>query len=246
MSVNPWKSTPQWIGAIICRRFSKVSHRFEAKMWGLSLLAIFTFRQTAKQSVFLRIQVCTSSQTKGLERGWKQRARLGRDAFSPASHALRGCEDRALRTRKTLTPRFTLCVFMGNLSSKTLKYHISLMTYDLKFFAPLRTRRHTMAANEGVTEATESFTKMIQILSFLTFLMIYVPILYLPTFSESNAWDFHLVMTGISGDVPATSEDLWRLSEVFQTLPKMSPDLPKTFEQFRSHLKDDNFSVLCC
>ena len=133
MSVNPWKSTPQWIGAIICRRFSKVSHRFEAKMWGLSLLAIFTFRQTAKQSVFLRIQVCTSSQTKGLERGWKQRARLGRDAFSPASHALRGCEDRALRTRKTLTPRFTLCVFIGNLSSKTLKYHISLMTYDLKF-----------------------------------------------------------------------------------------------------------------
>ena len=32
----------------------------------------------AKQSVFLHIQVCTSSQTKGLERGWKQRARLGR------------------------------------------------------------------------------------------------------------------------------------------------------------------------
>ena len=31
-------------GAIsICRRFSKVSHRFEAKMRGLSLLAIFTF-----------------------------------------------------------------------------------------------------------------------------------------------------------------------------------------------------------
>ena len=30
--------------------------------------------------VFLRIQVRASSQTKGLERGWKQRARLGRDA----------------------------------------------------------------------------------------------------------------------------------------------------------------------
>ena len=31
-------------GAIsICRRFSKVSHRFEAKMCGLSLLVIFTF-----------------------------------------------------------------------------------------------------------------------------------------------------------------------------------------------------------
>ena len=27
----------------ICRRFSKVSHRFQAKMCGLSLLAIFTF-----------------------------------------------------------------------------------------------------------------------------------------------------------------------------------------------------------
>ena len=54
-------------------------------------------RQTAKQSAFLRIQVRASSQTKGLERGWKQRARLGRDV----------CEARALRARKTLTPRFT-------------------------------------------------------------------------------------------------------------------------------------------
>ena len=36
--------------------------------------------QTAKQSVFLRIQVRASSQTKGVERGWKQRTRLGRDA----------------------------------------------------------------------------------------------------------------------------------------------------------------------
>ena len=65
-----------------------------------------------KQSVFLRIQVRASSQTKVLERGWKQRARLGRDAkgktdrwfFSLASHALRVCAPRA---RKTLTPRFT-------------------------------------------------------------------------------------------------------------------------------------------
>ena len=31
-------------GAIsVCRRFSKASHRFEAEIWGLSLLAIFTF-----------------------------------------------------------------------------------------------------------------------------------------------------------------------------------------------------------
>ena len=41
---------------------------------------------------FLRIQVRASIQTKGLERGWQQRARLGKDAkifFSLASHALR-------------------------------------------------------------------------------------------------------------------------------------------------------------
>ena len=49
-------------------------------------------RQTAKQSAFLRIQVRASSQTKGLERGWKQRERLGREARF---------------ARKTLTPRFT-------------------------------------------------------------------------------------------------------------------------------------------
>ena len=59
-----------------------------------------TSEWTAKQSVFLRIQVRSSSQTKGLGRGWKQRARLGRDAR-------RACETRALRARKTLTPRFT-------------------------------------------------------------------------------------------------------------------------------------------
>ena len=39
--------------------------------------------KTAKQSVFLRIQVWASSQTKGRERGWKQRARLGKGFLSP-------------------------------------------------------------------------------------------------------------------------------------------------------------------
>ena len=43
---------------------------------------------TAKQFIFFSIQVCANSQTKGLERGWKQRVRLGRDAKnSLASHA---------------------------------------------------------------------------------------------------------------------------------------------------------------
>ena len=56
---------------------------------------------------------------------------------------------------------------------------------------------------------------------FLSLLTIYVPMLYLPAFSESNAWDFHLVMTDISGNVPATSEDFRRITEDFRTLPKI-------------------------
>ena len=81
---------------------------------------------------------------------------------------------------------------------------------------------------------------------FLSLLTIYVPMLYLPAFSESNAWDFHLVMTDISGNVPATSEDFRRITEDFRTLPKIKcPQLfQKTFEHFRSYLKDDTFSAL--
>ena len=51
--------------------------------------------QTAKQSVFLRIHVRASTQTKGLERDGKQRARLGRGEVC------------ALYAHKTLKPRFT-------------------------------------------------------------------------------------------------------------------------------------------
>ena len=47
---------------------------------------------TTEQSVFMRIQVRASSQTKGVEQGWKQ---------------WRACEARAVRARRTLTPRFT-------------------------------------------------------------------------------------------------------------------------------------------
>ena len=46
-------------------------------------------------------------------------------------------------------------------------------------------------------------------------------IVYLPTFSESNAWDFHLVMTEISGNVLVTSKDFQRISKDFQTLLKI-------------------------
>ena len=63
-------------------------------------------KRRKKQSVFLRIQVRATIQTKGLEQGWKQRARLGRDAkntvfFLPPHTPF------ALRERNTHTPRFT-------------------------------------------------------------------------------------------------------------------------------------------
>ena len=66
-------------------------------------------------------------QTKGLKRDWKQRARLG--SFSSlASHALRVCEARALRLRKTLTPRFT--DFFNDFEEKT-RLFCSLVTVRL-------------------------------------------------------------------------------------------------------------------
>ena len=62
------------------------------------------------------IQVRASSQTKGLERVSKQRARLGRDAkntfFSLASHVLRACKARARRARKTLAPRLPISLLI--------------------------------------------------------------------------------------------------------------------------------------
>ena len=58
----------------------------------------FSLFSSLQNSLYFSVNSSTrGSQTKGLERGWKQRARLGRDV----------CEARALRARKTLTPRFT-------------------------------------------------------------------------------------------------------------------------------------------
>ena len=73
----------------------------------------------------------------------------------------------------------------------------------------------------------------------------YTDCVYLPTFSESNAWDFFFVMTGISGKVLATSKHFHQLSEDFWTLPKMSADVRKTFQHFRSYLKDNNNILVC-
>ena len=49
-------------------------------------------------------------------------------------------------------------------------------------------------------------------------------ILYLPTFSELNVWDFPLVMAWISENVLSISKDFWWFSEDFWKLPKMSED----------------------
>ena len=128
-------------------------------------------------------------------------------------------------------------------------YHVPSVVNDLwyQIYAPLRTCEHTMAAqNEGVTQAIGSFYWDDSETVFLGILTIYVSILYLPTVSKSNAWDFRLVMTEISVNVQATSEDFRRISEDFRTLPKIKcPQMfPKTFEHFQSYLKDDTFSVL--
>ena len=53
-------------------------------------------------------------------------------------------------------------------------------------------------------------------------------IVYLPTFSESNAWDFHLACDRGSENVPLTLEDFWQLLNVSE----MSKDVWETFEQY--------------
>ena len=57
----------------------------------------------------------------------KQRATLGRDAKSLLSHSLRACDARALRARKTLTPRFT--AFFTDFEKKN-RLLCSLVTTD--------------------------------------------------------------------------------------------------------------------
>ena len=79
----------------------------------------------------------------GLERSWKQRARLARDAKkiknkkiplarapALASHALPACEARVLRARKTLTPRFN--DFFTDFEKKTDCFAVYPAGYQLK------------------------------------------------------------------------------------------------------------------
>lgn len=67
---------------------------------------------------------------------------------------------------------------------------------------------------------------------------------HLPTFFESNVWDFCLVIDGISENVPVTSEDFRRFSEGFRMFPNTSKDAPTKIDHFQSHIKDNNLSAL--
>ena len=96
------------------------------------------------------------------------------------------------------------------------------------------------AANEGARKAIASHYR-----SFLIFLQ---STSQYYTFCESNAWDFHLFMTAISGNDPAISEYFRRISEDFQTLPKFkcTQMFRKTLEHFRSYLKTANLACFYC
>ena len=91
---------------LVCCLFNGLILKKKGKLitWNhRKILSLVVYRlQDSPYFCIFKIQVHTSSQTKGLERRWKQRARLRRDAkfFSLASQALRF-------VLKTLMPRFT-------------------------------------------------------------------------------------------------------------------------------------------
>ena len=95
----------------------------------------FTLCLDCKTVRIFAYSVHASSQTKGLERGWKQRARL---------EERRGCEARALRARKTLTPHFTdfvtdfekknhcFAVYLMSCSKSNTTFLVSLLLCSIK------------------------------------------------------------------------------------------------------------------
>ena len=115
------------------------------------------------------------------------------------------------------------------------------MTHDLKF-----TLFWMAAQTEGVTKAIASFYWDDWETVFPSFCTIYIAILYLPTFSESNTWDFTLSRPRF----PETSRRLPKISDEFPKTFERCRKLnvrrlfPKTFEHFWSYLKEDTFSVL--
>ena len=121
-----------------------------------------------------------------------------------------------------------MCVFIGNLSSKTLKCHISSMTHDLKFLLLWERVSIRWLLMRVLQKQLQVFTKVIQIRPFLIFL----------TIIPANFFWIKCVIFS-----PCHDRDFRKRPCDFRTLPKMSADVPKTFEHFRSYLKDDSFSV---
>ena len=115
-------------------------------------------------------------------------------------------------------------------------YHPAVNDLWSQIYAPLRRRQHRSAYDGcwewGHYKSNNKFLLRCSEVIFLGLLTMYVPILYLPTFSESNAWDFHLVMTGIFENLPLRG-DFRRFPMTFRRLPnvaEMPTDVPKTFE----------------
>lgn len=133
--------------------------------------------------------------------------------------------------------------FGGNLNSKTLKCHISLMicckcTIHCKWLALLRERASIRyGCWRGCYKSSCKFLprwfRYGLSWSFLRSTSQYYTYQF---FSEWNEWDFHLVITEISGNVPATSEDLRRLPNDFRTLLKTK--CPQMFQRRLSRLQN--------
>ena len=121
------------------------------------------------------------------------------------------------------------------------------MTRWSQIYAPLRTHQHpTAAPNEGVIDRQLAvFTEMIQ--RRFSWSSYYLRLNVIPA---NSFWvkcvRFSPCHDGDFSKRPGDFRSFRRISEDFRTLPKIKcPQMfPKTFEHFRSYLKDDNFSVL--
>ena len=118
---------------------------------------------------------------------------------------------------------------MGNLAARSLTVIIIsfMTTYDvyLKFTLLSEHAGIRWLLIRALQKQLQVFTEVVQIRSFLIFPMIYVLILYLPTFSECNAWGFTLLWLGFPEtsrqppkifDFPKTSELCRKCTQMFQ------------------------------
>ena len=85
--------------AIFYRRSCVAPHHTNDRLQNSPYFCVFKYTRAVKQKV--------SNKAENRERDWGETLKIRSAFFSLASHALRACEARALRARKTLTPRFT-------------------------------------------------------------------------------------------------------------------------------------------